>query len=45
MATARNINTALHLITVNNRMRCAAYKVAPEDGLIYSETCRAYNGK
>ena len=27
------------------QMRCAAYKVAPDDGLIYSETCRASNGK
>ena len=27
------------------QMRCTAYKVAPEDGLIYSETCRASNGK
>ena len=23
------------------QMRCTAYKVAPEDGLIYLETCRA----
>ena len=28
-----------------NQMRCTAYKVAPDDGLIYSETCRASNGK
>ena len=27
------------------QMRCAAYKVAPDDGLIQSETCRASNGK
>ena len=27
------------------QMRCTAYKVAPDDGLIQSETCRAYNGK
>ena len=27
------------------QMRCTAYKVAPEDGLIQSETCRASNGK
>ena len=26
-------------------MRCAAYKVAPDDGLIQSETCRASNEK
>ena len=24
---------------------CTAYKVAPDDGLIYSETCRASNRK
>ena len=24
-------------------MRCTAYKVAPDDGLIQSETCRASN--
>jgi hypothetical protein len=27
------------------QMRCTAYKVAPDDGLIQSETCRASNGK
>ena len=27
------------------QMRCTAYKVAPADGLIQSETCRASNGK
>ena len=27
------------------QMRCTAYKVAPVDGLIQSETCRASNGK
>ena len=27
------------------QMRCTAYKVAPEDGLTQSETCRASNGK
>ena len=27
------------------QMRCAAYKVAPDDGLIQSETCRASNEK
>ena len=27
------------------QMRCTAYKVAPDDGLIQSETCRAYNEK
>ena len=27
------------------QMRCTAYKVAPDDGLIQSETCRAYNGQ
>ena len=27
-----------------NQMRCTAYKVVPEDGLIQSETCRAYSG-
>ena len=26
-------------------MRCTVYKVPPEDGLIQSETCRAYNEK
>ena len=26
-------------------MRCTAYKVAPDDGLIQSETCRASNEK
>ena len=26
-------------------MRFTAYKVAPDDGLIYSETCRASNEK
>ena len=27
------------------QMRCTAYKVAPDDGLIQSETCRASNRK
>ena len=27
------------------QMRCTAYKVAPDDGLIQSETYRASNGK
>ena len=27
------------------QMQCTAYKVAPDDGLIQSETCRASNGK
>ena len=27
------------------QMRCTAYKVAPDDGLTESETCRASNGK
>ena len=27
------------------QMRRTAYKVAPDDGLIQSETCRASNGK
>ena len=27
------------------QMRCTAYKVATDDGLIQSETCRASNGK
>ena len=27
------------------QVRCTAYKVAPDDGLIQSETCRASNGK
>ena len=27
------------------QMRCTAYKVAPDDGLIQSETCRSSNGK
>ena len=27
------------------QMRCTAYKVAPDDGLIQSETCRASKGK
>ena len=27
------------------QMRCTAYKVAPDGRLIYSETCRASNGK
>ena len=27
------------------QMRCTAYKVTPDDGLIQSETCRASNGK
>ena len=27
------------------QMRCTAYKVAPDDGLTQSETCRACNGK
>ena len=27
------------------QMRCTAYKVAPDDGLTQSETCRASNGK
>ena len=26
-------------------MRCTAYKVAPDDGRIQSETCRVSNGK
>ena len=28
-----------------HQIRCRAYKIAPEDGLIQSETCRASNGK
>jgi hypothetical protein len=27
------------------QLHCTAYNVAPEDGLIQSETCRASNGK
>ena len=27
------------------QMRCMAYKVAPDDGLTQSETCRASNRK
>ena len=27
------------------QIRCQLIKVAPEDGLIQSETCRAFNGK
>ena len=27
------------------QMRCTAYKVAPDDGLLQPETCRASNGK
>ena len=27
------------------QMRCTAYKVAPDDGLTQSDTCRASNGK
>ena len=27
------------------QMRCTAYKVAPDDGLVQSKTCRASNGK
>ena len=27
------------------QMRCTAYKVDPDDGLIQSETCTASNGK
>ena len=27
------------------QIRCTAYKVAPDDGLIQSEACRASNGK
>jgi hypothetical protein len=27
------------------QMRCTVYKVAPDDGLIQSETCRASNRK
>ena len=27
------------------QMRCTAYKVAPDDGLTQSETCRVSNGK
>ena len=27
------------------QMRCTAYKVAPDDGLIQSETCTASNEK
>ena len=27
------------------QIRCTAYKVAPDDGLTQSETCRAPNGK
>ena len=30
---------------IYRHMRCTAYKVAPDDGLIQSETCRASNGK
>ena len=28
-----------------NQMQCTAFKVAPDDGLIYFETCRASNRK
>jgi hypothetical protein len=34
-----NIHT---YVTVIYQMRCTPYKVAPEDGLIQSETCREY---
>ena len=27
------------------QMRCTSYKIAPDDGLIQSETCTASNGK
>ena len=30
---------------IYRHMRCTAYKVAPDDGLIQSETCRASNEK
>ena len=32
-----------HYATPGPQMRCTAYKVAPDDGLIQSETCRASN--
>ena len=41
-ATATRIVSAY---TGMYQMRCTAYKVAPDDGLIQSETCRASNGK
>ena len=48
------INCKLHLVYAGTvrpaytgiyQMRCTTYKVAPEDGLVQSETCRASNGK
>ena len=38
-------HTTATRIGIYRYMRCTAYKVAPDDGLIQSETCRASNGK
>ena len=35
----------LSAYTGKYQMRCTAYKFAPDDGLIQSETCRSSNGK
>ena len=35
----------LYIVFGIYKMRCTAYKDAPDDGLIQSETCRASNGK
>ena len=42
------ISCTSHLVYVGicrYQMRCTAYKVASDDGLIQSETCRSSNGK
>ena len=40
------ISCTSHLVyTGIYQMRCTAYKVAPDDGLIQSETCRVSNIK
>ena len=47
-AGATFISCTLHLVYAGicrYQMRCTAYKAAPEDGLIQSETCRASNRK
>ena len=38
-------DVSTYMYTGIYQMRCTAYKVAPDDGLIQSETCRASNGK
>ena len=43
-----NHTTARRMVQAHTgiyQIRCTAHKVVPDDRLIYSETCRASNGK